>query len=84
MKMSLRKSGALLCAAALGSATLVACSSESSDSASEPATNSATNAATATAGAEGEGRGPITFAMGRNDTDKIVPIIEKWNAEHPD
>ena len=22
--------------------------------------------------------------MGRNDTDKIVPIIEKWNAEHPD
>lgn len=50
----------------------------------EPATNSATNAATATAGAEGEGRGPITFAMGRNDTDKIVPIIEKWNAEHPD
>lgn len=86
MKMSLRKSGALLCAAALGSATLVACSSESSDSATDSATNSATNAAsgTASAGAEGEGRGPITFAMGRNDTDKIVPIIEKWNAEHPD
>ena len=22
--------------------------------------------------------------MGKNDTDKIIPIIEKWNAEHPD
>ncbi|QPK78706.1 ABC transporter substrate-binding protein [Corynebacterium lizhenjunii] len=31
-----------------------------------------------------EGRGPITFAMGKNDTDKIIPIIEAWNAEHPD
>ncbi|MBV7302832.1 ABC transporter substrate-binding protein [Corynebacterium sp. TAE3-ERU2] len=31
-----------------------------------------------------DGRGPITFAMGKNDTDKITPIIEAWNAEHPD
>ncbi|WP_191373256.1 ABC transporter substrate-binding protein, partial [Corynebacterium stationis] len=31
-----------------------------------------------------EGRGPITFAMGKNDTDKLIPIIEKWNEEHPD
>lgn len=30
------------------------------------------------------GRGPITFAMGKNDTDKIQPIIEAWNKEHPD
>ena len=29
-------------------------------------------------------RGPITFAMGANDTGKIVPIIEAWNADHPD
>ena len=29
-------------------------------------------------------RGPITFAMGANDTGKLVPIIEAWNAEHPD
>ena len=28
--------------------------------------------------------GPITFAMGKNDTDKIKPVIEKWNQEHPD
>ena len=31
-----------------------------------------------------DGRGDITFAMGKNDVDKIKPIIEKWNAEHPD
>lgn len=31
-----------------------------------------------------DGRGPITFAMGKNDTDKLLPIIDKWNAAHPD
>lgn len=31
-----------------------------------------------------DGRGPITFAMGANDTGKLTPIIEKWNADHPD
>lgn len=31
-----------------------------------------------------EGRGPITFAMGKNDTDKLRPIIDKWNEENPD
>lgn len=31
-----------------------------------------------------DGRGPITFAMGSNDAGKIKPIIEAWNAEHPD
>ena len=30
------------------------------------------------------GVGPITFAMGKNDTDKLRPVIEQWNAEHPD
>lgn len=30
------------------------------------------------------GVGPITFAMGSNDTDKLQPVIEKWNAENPD
>ena len=29
-------------------------------------------------------RGPITFAMGANDTGKLTPLIEQWNAEHPD
>ena len=29
-------------------------------------------------------RGPITFAMGANDLDKINPIVDSWNAENPD
>ncbi|EOM76820.1 ABC transporter substrate-binding protein [Rhodococcus rhodnii] len=36
------------------------------------------------AGENVDGRGPITFAMGKNDTDKLLPVIEAWNAEHPD
>lgn len=31
-----------------------------------------------------DGRGDITFAMGKNDTDKLQPVIAAWNAEHPD
>lgn len=31
-----------------------------------------------------DSHGPITFAMGKNDTDKITPIIDKWNEENPD
>src|SRR5690625_2935089 len=31
-----------------------------------------------------EGVGPITFAMGSNDTDKLRPVIEQWNQENPD
>ena len=30
------------------------------------------------------GVGPITFAMGSNDTDKLQPVIEMWNEENPD
>ncbi|WP_024794071.1 ABC transporter substrate-binding protein [Tomitella biformata] len=29
-------------------------------------------------------RGPITFAMGSNDAGSVKPIIESWNASHPD
>ena len=65
-----RRTGAALCAIALSATTLAACSSDSSGS---------------NGGSEGAGeRGPITFAMGRNDTDKLTPIIDAWNAEHPD
>ncbi len=28
--------------------------------------------------------GPITFAMGKNDTDKLRPVIDKWNKQHPE
>lgn len=82
------RTGAALCAAALASATLVACSNDAENTdTTEVATATETNTATETAAKTsptGEERGPITFAMGRNDTDKIIPIIEAWNAEHPD
>ncbi|RMD13567.1 extracellular solute-binding protein, partial [Corynebacterium gottingense] len=71
-----RKTGAALCAIALATTGLTACSNSESDS---EASGGASGAA-----AEGNERGPITFAMGRNDTDKLIPIIDKWNAEHPD
>ena len=71
IKTATRKSGVLLCALALSTTTLVACGDT---------TDTATGAAEAT----GEGRGPIAFAMGRNDTDKLTPIIDAWNEEHPD
>ncbi|CRK53748.1 ABC transporter substrate-binding protein [Rhodococcus sp. RD6.2] len=31
-----------------------------------------------------DGRGPITFAMGKNDVDKLQPVIASWNAANPD
>ncbi|PAT04539.1 ABC transporter substrate-binding protein [Corynebacterium sp. NML 150383] len=71
-----RKTGAVLCAIALAATGLTACSNSESDS---EASGGASGAA-----AEGNERGPITFAMGRNDTDKLIPIIDKWNAGHPD
>ena len=93
MKLSVTpKSGAALCALALASTGLVACSNNG-DTAATSATNASDTAvATASDAATGAAkssdstgdRGPITFAMGKNDTDKIIPIIEKWNAEHPD
>ncbi|MDK7137751.1 ABC transporter substrate-binding protein [Corynebacterium simulans] len=65
--------GAVVTTAALALA-LAGCSSNegSSDSAAQGSVDGA------------DGRGPITFAMGKNDTDKIQPIIEKWNKEHPE
>ncbi|MBP3088716.1 ABC transporter substrate-binding protein [Corynebacterium sp. sy017] len=60
-----------IAALAIGLSTTLVLSSCSKDSDS-----AATGAA--------NGRGPITFAMGKNDTDKLVPVIEKWNDAHPD
>lgn len=67
------QNGAVVTTAALALA-LAGCSSDegSSDSAAQGSVDGA------------DGRGPITFAMGKNDTDKIQPIIEKWNKEHPE
>ena len=68
-----RRTGAALCAIALSATALTACSDDADDS------NAGSDAQSS-----GSDRGPITFAMGRNDTDKITPIIEAWNKEHPD
>ncbi|NLZ58430.1 MAG: ABC transporter substrate-binding protein, partial [Corynebacterium sp.] len=71
-----RKTGASLAATTLIAAiALAGCSSDSSDE---------TTADTTAATGDEEGRGPITFAMGKNDTDKIIPVIDKWNEENPD
>ena len=65
---------------AVAALALSACSSDSStDSASDNGEDAA-----ASDDSSSEGRGPITFAMGKNDTDKLIPIIEKWTEEHPD
>lgn len=90
MSISLsRKAGRALAATALiSTVALAGCATDSDgDGADSTATetDTATATATETTAAEGEGdRGPITFAMGKNDTDKIIPIIDAWNAENPD
>lgn len=53
------------------SAALVSCSSDDSGDGDN-------------GGGGTDGRGPITFAMGKNDTDKLRPIIDKWNEDNPD
>lgn len=89
IKNASRKTGVVLCALALSSTTLVACGGNAAeeaatDDADAAATTAAEDTGAAASDETGEGRGPITFAMGRNDTDKLTPIIEKWNEEHPD
>ncbi len=37
-----------------------------------------------TTGTTGDGRGPITYAMGKVDSEKLLHVIDKWNADHPD
>ena len=70
-----RKSGVSLAATSLIAAiALAGCASDSDDA----------DTTTTTAASGEEGRGPITFAMGKNDTDKIIPVIDKWNEENPD
>jgi multiple sugar transport system substrate-binding protein len=52
----------------LTAGTLSACGS-GTDSGGEPAA---------------EGRGPITFAQGKDTTGQLQPILDAWNADHPD
>lgn len=65
-----RRAGAALACAALAATTVTACGSDDSG---EPAAQD-----------NADGRGPITFAMGKNDTDKIIPVIDAWNENHPE
>ncbi|QNG20601.1 ABC transporter substrate-binding protein [Rhodococcus triatomae] len=64
-----RRTAVLATAAAL--VTLTACSSDDGGSDAAASENL-------------DGRGPITFAMGKNDTDKLQPVIAAWNANNPD
>ncbi|AZA09838.1 ABC transporter substrate-binding protein [Corynebacterium pseudopelargi] len=74
MKHLNRTGAALACLALASGAALAGCSSDSDSSNSQAASTSS----------DSQARGPITFAMGKNDTDKIIPVIEAWNKEHPD
>ncbi|HEX9086279.1 MAG TPA: ABC transporter substrate-binding protein [Arthrobacter sp.] len=44
--------------------------------------------ATATGGGDAanglDGRGPITFVQGKDNNNVVRPVVEKWNAAHPD
>jgi multiple sugar transport system substrate-binding protein len=31
-----------------------------------------------------EGRGPITYVQGKDNSNVVRPLLDKWNAEHPD
>ena len=85
MNIALKRPGRSLAAIAIVSTVVLAGCADSGDT-GETTTATATDTTTATtvASDSDEGRGPITFAMGKNDTDKITPIIEKWNAQNPD
>ncbi len=41
-----------------------------------------TDSETASAGLEG--RGPITYVAGKDNTGLVAPMIERWNKEHPE
>ncbi|APT84176.1 ABC transporter substrate-binding protein [Corynebacterium aquilae] len=82
MTKHIRPAASTLAAAGLiGVLALAGCSSDTGSSDTSAEKKEAGTEAT-TAG-DGE-RGPITFAMGKNDTDKLQPVIEAWNKEHPD
>ncbi|AKK11653.1 ABC transporter substrate-binding protein [Corynebacterium uterequi] len=67
-----RALGALATVAA--ATALVSCTSGSDEPAAAPP-----------AASEGvDARGPITFAMGANDIAKLEPVVDAWNAEHPE
>ncbi|TLM70535.1 ABC transporter substrate-binding protein [Pseudarthrobacter sp. NamB4] len=73
MKTKLTAMGVLLMA---GTLTLSACGGST---ASGGGTGSGGDAAGGL-----DGRGPITYVQGKDNANVVRPLIEKWNAEHPD
>ena len=69
--------GRIFKGAAIASVVALSMSACSSDDGGD-----ATAGEDATAGVDQ--RGPITFAMGKNDVETLKPFIEQWNAENPD
>lgn len=57
----------------VGALTLAGCSSSGDSAGSDSAATNGT-----------EGRGPITYTMGKVDSEKLAHVIDKWNASHPD
>lgn len=67
--------------AALGFASALILTGCSDTGSSTSGTDSA--GSTGSASSE-EGRGPITYAMGKVDSEKLIHVIDKWNEAHPD
>ena len=63
----------LLAGLAVSGLVLAGCSSDDNGGMDNPAAEEGQDA-----------RGPITFAMGKNDIEKVQKIAERWNAENPD
>ncbi|WP_426594228.1 ABC transporter substrate-binding protein [Cellulomonas sp. McL0617] len=68
----LKRTPAVVLAAAACLA-LAACSSGNSSS-----------SGSGTSGAAAGGRGPITYVQGKDNNNIVQPILDKWNAAHPD
>ena len=47
------------------------------------AASSGTTAAGGDAAANMDGRGPITYVQGKDNSNVVRPLIDKWNAAHP-
>lgn len=73
-----RRSFLALTGAAGGAAALAACGG------SDESTSTSGEASDAGAAGTLEGRGPITFARGKDTTGTMQAILDQWNAEHPD
>ena len=69
--------GRIFKGAAIASVVALSMAACSSDDGGDTASGEDTNAGV-------DSRGPITFAMGKNDVETLKPFIEQWNTEHPD